>query len=107
AATPPPPPAPVVEVPPPAPAPAPAPEKKNAGSGPGLSLSPDTAQVGCRVSSPAEPPPVVAPEPSAEWKFEVTGYFRAPLRFSWGPATTSPGIDQNTGDPVTARAAGH
>ena len=43
------------------------------------------------MTSPAEPPPVVAPEPSAEWKFEVTGYFRAPLRFSWGPATTAQG----------------
>ena len=40
------------------------------------------------MTSPAEPPPVVAAEPSAEWKFEVTGYFRAPMRFSWGPATT-------------------
>ena len=58
------------------------------GAGPGLSLSPDTPQVGGRVSSPAEPPPVVAPEPSAEWKFEVTGYFRAPMRMSWGPAVT-------------------
>ena len=58
------------------------------------------------MTSPAEPPPVVAPEPSAEWKFEVTGYFRAPLRFSWGPATTSPGIDPNTGDPLPPSLAG-
>src|SRR6185503_17360075 len=106
AATPPPPPAPVVEVPPPAaPAPAPAPEKKKAGSGPGLSLAPDTPQAGGRLTSPAEPPPVVAPEPSAEWKFEVTGYFRAPLRMSWGPSTTSPGVDVN-GNDIPASAAG-
>ena len=100
-------PAPAAEAPPPASAPAPAPaEKKPRAAGPGLSLSPETPQVGGRVTSPAEPPPVVAPEPSAEWKFEVTGYFRAPLRFSWGPATTSPGIDPNTGDPVPPSAAG-
>ena len=106
AATPPPPPAPVVEVPPPAaPAPAPAPEKKKAGSGPGLSLSPDTPQVGGRVSSPAEPPPVVAPEPSAEWKFEVTGYFRAPMRFSWGPAVTQE-VDTASGNALPIDAAG-
>jgi hypothetical protein len=101
------PPAPAAEAPPPAPVPAPPPaEKKPRGSGPGLSLSPETPQVGGRVTSPAEPPPVVAPEPSAEWKFEVTGYFRAPLRFSWGPATTSPGIDPNTGDPLPPSLAG-
>jgi hypothetical protein len=57
------------------------------------------------VTSPAEPPPVVAPEPSAEWKFEVTGYFRAPLRMSWGPSTTSPGVDVN-GNDIPASAAG-
>ena len=90
--------------PPPPPAPAPAPEKKK-GVAPGLSLSPDTPQVGGRVTSPAEPPPVVAPEPSAEWKFEVTGYFRAPLRMSWGPSTTSPGVDVN-GNDIPASEAG-
>ena len=57
------------------------------------------------MTSPAEPPPVVAPEPSAEWKFEVTGYFRAPLRMSWGPATTSPGVDVN-GNDIPPSAAG-
>ena len=82
-------PAPVAEPAPPAAAPAAPPhEKKKTGPGPGLSLSPETPQAGGRVSSPAEPPPVVAPEPSAEWKFEVTGYFRAPMRMSWGPAVT-------------------
>jgi len=63
-------------------------EKKKPARGPGLSLSPETPQAGGRVTSPAELPPVVAPEPSAEWKFEVTGYFRAPMRMSWGPAVT-------------------
>ena len=99
---------PAVEAPPPAmppPPPPPAPEKKKTGVSPGLSLSPDTPQVGGRVTSPAEPPPVVAPEPSAEWKFEVTGYFRAPLRMSWGPSTTSPGVDVN-GNDIPASAAG-
>ena len=48
-----------------------------------------TPQAAGRLTSPAEPAPVVAQEPSAEWKFEVTGYFRAPMRFSWGPATTT------------------
>ena len=57
------------------------------------------------MTSPAEPPPVVAPEPSAEWKFEVTGYFRAPLRMSWGPSTTSPGVDVN-GNEIPPSAAG-
>jgi hypothetical protein len=85
-----------------APAPAeaaPAPEKKKpSGGGPGLSLSPETPQVGGRLTSPAEPAPVVAPEPTAEWKFEVSGYFRAPMRMSWGAATTQ---DPNGGDPGT------
>src|SRR5262245_48461697 len=90
---------------PPPPAPPPAPEKKKTGAGPGLSLSPETPQVGGRVTSPAEPPPVVAPEPSAEWKFEVTGYFRAPMRFSWGEAKTSPGFDENANE-IPPSAAG-
>ena len=80
------------------PAPVPAPEKKKGGPTPGLSLAPSTPQVGGRLTSPAEPAPVVAAEPSAEWKFEVTGYFRAPMRMSWGPATTQ---DPNGGDPGT------
>ncbi len=72
-----------VELPPPPPAPdAPKPKRATAG----LSLSPDAPQAAGRITSPAEPPPVVAVEPSAEWKFDVTGYFRAPFRMSWGPA---------------------
>ena len=88
----------------PAPAPAPAPAAapppaeappaatpeapKKKGGGPSLGLSPEAPQAGGRLVSPAEPAPVVAAEPSTEWKFDVTGYFRAPMRFSWGPATT-------------------
>ena len=78
----------------PAPAEAPLPPSpeaaaaKKKGGGPTLGLSPEVPQVGGRVASPAEPPPVVAAEPSAEWKFDVTGYFRAPMRMSWGPALT-------------------
>ena len=44
--------------------------------------------------SPVE---VVAPpeeNTSSEWKFDVTGYFRAPLRMSWGPPHNQ---DPNTG----------
>ena len=38
--------------------------------------------------------PAAAAEPeTGEWKFDVTGYFRAPLRFSWGPPTTPPPAD--------------
>ena len=34
--------------------------------------------------------PVAAAEPeTGEWKFDVTGYFRAPMRFSWGPPTVA------------------
>ena len=87
----------------PAPAPAPAPEApKKRGGGPTLGLSPDAPQASGRLTSPAEPAPVVAAEPSAEWKFDVTGYFRAPFRMSWGPATTQDtrpaamGIDPGT-----------
>jgi hypothetical protein len=75
------------EAAPAAPAPAAAPEapKKKIPTA-GLSLSPDAPQAAGRITSPAEPAPVVAAEPSAEWKFDVTGYFRAPFRMSWGPA---------------------
>ncbi len=62
--------------------------KKKGGSGPALGLNPEAPQVGGLITSPAE---VVAPpteESTGEWKFDVTGYFRAPLRFSWGPPTT-------------------
>ena len=83
------------EAAPPAAAPAPAapapaaPETKKRGGGPTLGLDPAAPQAAGRLTSPAEPAPVVAAEPSAEWKFDVTGYFRAPMRFSWGPATTT------------------
>jgi hypothetical protein len=70
----------------------------------GLGLAPGAPQAAGRITSPAEPPPVVAAEPSAEWKFDVTGYFRAPLRFSWGPAL---GQDPNAFNPNTGVYEGH
>jgi hypothetical protein len=66
------------------PPPAEAPKSKK--GGPSLSLSPETPQVGGLVVAPAEVAPVVEEAPTSEWKFDVTGYFRAPLRMSWGPA---------------------
>ena len=60
-------------------------EKKKHGGGPGLWLDPTVPQSGAILVSPVE---VVAPpeeNTSSEWKFDVTGYFRAPLRMSWGP----------------------
>ncbi len=53
------------------------------------------------MTSPAE---VVAPpteESTGEWKFDVTGYFRAPLRFSWGPQTTTDPANGSTTDAGT------
>jgi len=78
-------------------APAAEPPKKK-GGGPGLGLSPEAPQAGGRLTTPTEPAPVVAAEPSAEWKFDVTGYFRAPMRLSWGPATTP---EQQANHPAT------
>jgi hypothetical protein len=60
---------------------------KKKGRGPSLSVSPEAPAVGGLVVSPAEPAPVVEEAPTSEWKFDVTGYFRAPVRFSWGPPT--------------------
>jgi hypothetical protein len=78
----------------PAPAPAPAPSESSPPAeppaprraGPSLSLAPGAPQAGGLVVAPAENP---APEEqkTSEWKFDVTGYFRAPMRMSFGPAT--------------------
>ncbi|HET6147676.1 MAG TPA: hypothetical protein VFH68_09095 [Polyangia bacterium] len=97
----------------PAPAAGPAPEaapattgpaaaepKKKHGGGLGLSLDPNAPQQG----APVVPIEVVAPPEesgSSEWKFDITGYFRAPLRMSWGPPTrpepnAAPGSDAGT-----------
>jgi hypothetical protein len=79
---------------PPAAAPAAPAEKKKHGGGPGLGLDPTVPQSGAILVSPVE---VVAPpeeNTSSEWKFDVTGYFRAPLRMSWGPPKNQ---DPNTG----------
>ncbi|MFZ5890970.1 MAG: hypothetical protein ACOY0T_07960 [Myxococcota bacterium] len=53
---------------------------------PSLSLAPDAPQMGGLVLAPTKSAnePVVSDEP----KFSATGYFRAPLRFSWGKPTT-------------------
>ena len=71
----------------PAPAPAAAPKKKG-GSGPALGLDPNAPQVSGLVTTTSEAPAAAAEPVTGEWKFDVTGYFRAPLRFSWGPPTT-------------------
>ncbi len=71
----------------PAAAPPPAPKKKG-GSGPALGLDPNAPQVGGLVTTTSEAPAAVEEPVTGEWKFDVTGYFRAPLRFSWGPPTT-------------------
>jgi hypothetical protein len=63
--------------------------KKKGGSGPALGLNPEAPQVGGLVTSPAEVVAAPTEESTGEWKFDVTGYFRAPLRFSWGPQTTA------------------
>jgi hypothetical protein len=69
-----------VEAPPLAPAPAP---RK---AGPSLSLAPESPQMGGLVAAPTETV-TAEPPPTSEWKFDVTGYFRAPMRMSFGPAT--------------------
>src|SRR6185312_1175178 len=71
-----------------APAPAPAPPKKKGGSAPALGLDPNAPQVSGLVTTTSDAPVAVAEPVTGEWKFDVTGYFRAPLRFSWGPPTT-------------------
>ena len=86
----------------PAAAPPPAPEKKkHTGGAAGLGLDPSVPQSGAILVSPVE---VVAPpeeNTSSEWKFDVTGYFRAPLRLSWGPANNK---DLNNAGAATANA---
>ncbi len=69
-------------------APPPAPKKKG-GSAPALGLSPEAPQVGGVANTTTEAAPAPEEPSTGEWKFDVTGYFRAPLRFSWGPPTTS------------------
>jgi hypothetical protein len=85
--------APLPAAPPPA-------EPKKKGGGPSLSLDPHAPQQGGLVISPTEVNPVEEPEPTAEWKFDVSGYTRAPLRMSWGPPTT-PNLNA-MGDPMGA-----
>ncbi len=82
-----------------APAAAPPPPKKKGGSAPALGLSPEAPQVGGVANTTTENAAPAVEEPATgEWKFDVTGYFRAPLRFSWGPPTTSnPNSQANAG----------
>ena len=77
------------------------PKKKTATAG--LSISPDAPQAAGRITSPAEPPPVVAAEPSAEWKFDVTGYFRAPHAPLVGPGAWS-GLERLQSDTASTKA---
>jgi hypothetical protein len=64
-------------------------------TGPSLSLAPEAPQVGGLIVAPGENPEPEQPKTS-EWKFDVTGYFRAPMRMSFGPATSP---DPNGGSP--------
>jgi hypothetical protein len=93
--------APVAEPTPASPAAKPAEPKKH-GGGPSLSLDPQVPQQGGLVT-PTEIAPVEEPEPTSEWKFDVSGYTRAPLRMSWGPPTTADPRDPN---PTGGYAAG-
>ena len=62
-----------------------------------LGLSPEAPQVGGVANTTTESAPAPEEPATGEWKFDVTGYFRAPLRFSWGPPTTS---DPNSTTPA-------
>jgi hypothetical protein len=73
---------------------APAPDPRR--TGPSLSLRPESPQMGGLVAVPAETV-AAEPPPTGEWKFDVTGYFRAPLRMSWGPATLADPNGNNVG----------
>ena len=80
---------------------APPANKKKGGSGPALGINPEAPQVGGLVTTPSAEIVVPTEEaPSAEWKFDVTGYFRAPLRFSWGPPTTTSPNGANAGTQI-------
>jgi hypothetical protein len=64
-----------------------------------LSLDPRLPQNGGFVLAPAPGElPVRAPPDGRAWKVWLSGYLRAPLRWSWGPATTP---DPNGGNPGT------
>jgi hypothetical protein len=86
------------EVTPATPVAAPPPPKKKGGSAPALGLNPDAPQVGGLVTTTSDAPAAAAEPATGEWKFDVTGYFRAPLRFSWGPPTkANPNAPGNAG----------
>ncbi|HLK91354.1 MAG TPA: hypothetical protein VKZ18_15760, partial [Polyangia bacterium] len=86
-----------------APAPPPAAPKKKGGSEPVLGLNPNAPQVSGLVTTTTDAPAAAEEPATGEWKFDVTGYFRAPLRFSWGPPTTTntdPGAMGNAGTQI-------
>ena len=72
--------------------------EEEGGERPALGLNPDAPQVGGLVTTTSDAPAAVEEPATGEWKFDVTGYFRAPLRFSWGPPTTQ---DLNAGARAT------
>jgi hypothetical protein len=58
--------------------------------GGGAGLSPNLPQVGAGTSMSAKQAEEMTPSTGSaanDWKFEFHGYFRAPLRASWGPPT--------------------
>lgn len=74
-------------------------ETSNASSLLSLSLDPRLPQNGGFVIAPsAGDLPVHAPPEGRDWEVWVSGYLRAPMRWSWGPATTP---DPNGGNPGT------
>jgi hypothetical protein len=70
-----------------APAAAPAVKKKAGGGGGSLGLDPQAPQASGLVTTSAVVAASAEEPATGEWKFDVTGYFRAPFRFSWGPPT--------------------
>jgi hypothetical protein len=79
-------------------------KKKSAGGGGSLGLNPEAPQAsGLVTTSAALAAPAEEPA-TGEWKFDVTGYFRAPMRFSWGPPTVAT-VQQN-GVSVSTASAG-
>ncbi len=68
----------------------------------GAGLSPSLPQIGSASNVSARQMEELASSTSHttdEWKFQVHGYLRAPLRFSWGPPT--PAVQPSIYDPAT------
>jgi hypothetical protein len=58
----------------------------------GLGLAPGTLQTGNLVIGPNQP--TAATNTSDTWQFQFRGYLRAPVRFGFGPGTTSKYVDE-------------